>query len=343
MQNVSNTFRALVTRGKKTPATVETLTRGELPTKSTVKQSPGDCEVLVKVNYSNLNYKDALVVTGSYPGLKPPMVGGIDLVGAVLDSKSDKFKVGDQVLVNGFGIGTDHFGGFAEEAMIRADWALSLPEGLTEVEAAKIGTAGYTSMLCVEALVRNGVKPGDGPVLVTGSTGGVGSIAVVILKQLGYEVVAVSGKADAEAGWLQELGAGKVVPRADFEGEPRPLNKELYAGCVDTVGGVVLANAISMIKYGGTVSACGLAGGMGLATTVAPFILRGVTLAGVDSVFAGRDVRMEAYNKYGPVLAKSNMLDTVCGASQTIDLESLPDVGKKMLKGQIRGRYVVKL
>ncbi|KAL7566924.1 hypothetical protein ACA910_008647 [Epithemia clementina (nom. ined.)] len=344
-------FRALVTRAKKTLAKVEQLTRAELPSTSTVKQSSGkECNLTIRVSYSNLNYKDALVVTGTYPGLKVPMVGGIDLVGKVveatkLSADTAKFNVGDTVLVNGFGMGTDHSGGYAQEAKIPSEWAIPLPDEMTELDAAKIGTAGYTSMLCVGALVNSGVKPDDGPIIVTGATGGVGSIAIALLSQLGYEVVAVSGKADDPETntYLKRLGVSSVVPRAELEAEPKPLGKELYAGCVDTVGGVVLANVLSMIKYGGKVANCGLAGGMALSTTVAPFILRGVSLLGIDSVFADHAARKQAYSTYGPVLVKSNLLNLICDDSHILELEQVPETAEKMLEGKIRGRYVVKL
>ena len=344
-------FRALVTKAKKTLATVEQLTRTDLPTSSTVKQSSGaECNLTIQLTYSNLNYKDAMVVTGKYPGLKPPMVGGIDLVGKVIEetkksNEAPTVKVGETVLVNGFGMGTDHYGGYAQEAKIPSEWAIPLPEGISEIDAAKIGTAGYTSMLCVDSLVRNGVKPEDGSIIVTGATGGVGSISVVLLNQLGYNVVALTGKTDDPdtTAYLEGLGASSIVHRSEMEVEPKPLNKELYAGCVDTVGGVVLSNVLSMMKYGGTVANCGLAGGMALSTTVAPFILRGVSLCGVDSVFADHTVRKNAYTTYGPLLVKSNLLSLICDDTHILDLEQVPEVADKMLQGKIRGRYVVKL
>lgn len=296
--------------------------------------------MLLKVDYSTLNYKDALVVTGKYPGLKPPMVGGIDLVGKVLETKSDSFKAGDSVLVNGWGIGTDHYGGYAGEARIKSEWAIPLPSSLSATCAVKIGTAGYTAMLCVQALENNGVTPGDGPVLVTGATGGVGSVAILILAQLGYSVTAVSGKASAEADYLKSLGAVEVLDRSEFEVDPKPLGRERFAGCVDSCGGKVLANVLSMVKGRGTVAACGLAGGMGLSTTVAPFILRGVNLAGIESVFLPTGPRQAAYNKFSPLLTPDK-LALVCGEGQTVSLAQLPQLGANMLKGQVKGRYIV--
>jgi len=335
-----SSFKALVTRGKKTPATVETLTRADLPMTSTCKAAPGACDMLVQVEYSTLNYKDAMVVTGKYPGMKPPMVGGIDLVGRVLETGSSSHEVGDSVVVNGWGIGTDHFGGYAGEARVRSDWAIKLPEGMAAKSAAKIGTAGYTAMLCVQAMEHSGVRPGHGPVLVTGATGGVGGVAILLLSQLGYQVVAVSGKAEAEADYLKSLGAAHVIDRAQFEGEPKPLGRENYGGAIDSCGGKVLANILPQIKYGGAVAACGLAAGMGLGTTVAPFILRGVTLAGVESVFLPIERRIAAYGRFGSLLT-GDKLDLVSGEERTVGLEQLPNLGEEMLAGKIRGRYVV--
>jgi len=336
-----SSFPALVTRGK-TPATVETLTRADLPAVSTYKAAPGTCDMLVKVEYSTLNYKDALVVTGKYPGLKPPMVGGIDLVGKVLETGSSLHTVGDTVVINGWGIGTDHFGGYAGEARVRSDWAIKLPEGMSGKEAAKIGTAGYTAMLCAQAMEHSGVSPASGPVLVTGATGGVGSVAILLLSQLGYQVVAVSGKAEAEVDYLKSLGAADVLDRAAFEGEPKPLGRENYGGCIDSCGGKVLANILPQMKYGGVVAACGLASGMPLGTTVAPFILRGVTLTGIESALVPLERRMSAYGRFGPLLTSAK-LNLVSGEERTLGLAQLPVIAEQMMKGNIRGRYVVDL
>ncbi|XP_023331817.1 uncharacterized protein LOC111703951 [Eurytemora carolleeae] len=334
-------FQALVTRGK-FPASVETLTRADLPSCSTVRAQPGDCDLLVKVQYSTLNYKDAMVVTGKYPGLKPPMVGGIDLVGSVLETKSSNLKVGQNVVVNGWGIGTDHYGGYAGEARLRSEWAIPLPSVLTAESAAKIGTAGYTAMLCVQGLENQGLSPGDGPILVTGATGGVGSVSVLLLSQLGYEVIAVSGKAKAEGDYLKSIGASQVLERSEFEVDPKPLGKERFAGCVDSCGGKILANVLTLTKSGGAVSACGLAGGMPLNTTVAPFILRGVTLVGIESVFLKTEKRLAAYERFSPLLT-SDKLALVSGEGQTVGLAALPELGMQMLKGGVRGRYIVDL
>jgi len=337
-----SSFQALVTRGKKTPATVETMTRADLPQESTSKMAPGACDMLVQVEYSTLNYKDALVVTGTYPGLKPPMVGGIDLVGKVLETGSSTLAVGDTVVVNGWGIGTDHYGGYAGEARVRSDWAIKLPAGMTSKDAAKIGTAGYTAMLCTQAMEHSGVTPASGPILVTGATGGVGGVATLLLSQLGYQVVALSDKVDADSEYLKSIGASEIIDRSKFEGDPKPLGKETYGGAIDSCGGKVLANVLPLIKHSGVVSACGLAAGMGLDTTVAPLILRGVTLAGVDSVFLPMERRLAAYTKFGPLLT-GDKLALVSGEGKTVGLNQVPELGAQMLKDSIRGRYVVDL
>ena len=278
--------------------------------------------------------------------MKPPMVGGIDLVGKVLETGSSSHAVGDTVVVNGWGIGTDHYGGYAGEARVRSDWAIKLPEGMSSKQAAKIGTAGYTAMLCAQAMEHSGVTPASGPVLVTGATGGVGGVAILLLSQLGYHVVALSGKAGAEAetdhDYLKSLGAADVLDRTQFEGDSKPLGKEMYGGCIDSCGGKVLANILPQIKYNGVVAACGLAAGMPVSTTVAPFILRGVTLAGGDSVFQPLEKRLSAYGRFGPLLT-ADKLDLVSGEERTVGLAQLPDLGGQMLKGNLRGRYVVDL
>jgi len=339
-------FRALVTKAKKTPATIETLQISDLPVKSLVKQSPGICDTIVNVKYSNLNYKDALVALGAYPGLRPPMIPGIDLVGSIEQTSSDTFTVGQDVLINGFGIGTDHFGGFSEKASVCSDWLMPLPSGLTHLDAAKIGTAGYTAMLCVDAIKQGGVLPDDGEILVTGASGGVGSIAVILLNELGYKVTAVTGKSDKNVQeMLKNLGASNIVSRSNFEGDPKPLSKEIYAGAVDTIGGVALTNVLTMIKHSGVVAACGLAGGMELkGATVAPFILRGVTLRGIDSVFQNMETRKKVYENYAPVLINSKKLEIITeGEEQIIPLEKVNEIAEKMLKGLVKGRYVVKI
>jgi len=337
---LSSAIRALVAAQPKTPAAIQTISRDDLPKASTCKQAPGPCDTIVKVKYSNVNYKDALVATGKYPGLKPPRIGGIDLVGEVAETTSPLYKPGQKVLVNGWGIGHDHDGGYAQEASVRADWLLPLPENLTEMDAARIGTAGYTAMLCILALEKGGLTPGNGAVVVTGATGGVGSVAVAILSKLGYEVLAMTGKAEEEP-YLKSLGASGILLRGDFTNEkPAPLGKETYQGVVDAVGGVVVANLLPLIKYGGGMSCCGLASGMNLNTTVAPFILRGVTLHGVESVFQKQANRVEAYKRMDTDLDRDK-LELIAGGENMIGLEDVVGVSKKMLAGGIKGRYVV--
>jgi acrylyl-CoA reductase (NADPH) len=244
---LSSAIRALVTSAKKTPAAIEFLARDKLPKDSTVKASPGPCDTIVEVQYSNINYKDALVVTGTYPGLKPPKTGGIDLVGTVKETTSPAYQVGQKILINGWGIGHDHDGGYAQEASVKSDWLLQLPESISALDAAKIGTAGYTAMLCIMALEEGGLTPTSGPVAVTGATGGVGSVAVAILGTLGYEVHAITGKQESE-GYLKALGASSILLRSDFSSDPVPLGKEKFAGVVDAVGGNVVANLAGQVK-----------------------------------------------------------------------------------------------
>lgn len=337
-----STFRALVSMGKNVPATVQSLNESQLPATSSVKAAPGDCDTIIKVDYSNLNFKDAMVATGTYPGLQFPMVGGIDLVGRVMSTTNPHLKKGDEVLINGFGMGTDHWGGFAEKASVPGHWCLPLlyAGGVSPMDAARIGTAGYTAMLCVEALTEK-VKPDDGPVVVTGATGGVGSIAVSLLSNLGYHVTAVTGKENEETWqYLKKLGARDILDRTTMSDEPKPLGRTNYAGAVDTVGGNVLANVISELKYGGTAAICGMAGQMALPTSVAPFILRGVSLLGIDSVYQPMERRKRVYQKYVPTLVDKKTLETIAG-DQLIKLESLPGVAARMLKGETKGRYVV--
>ena len=302
-----SSFPALVTRGKAGQVGVERLSESDLPRECGYKQTRGSCDLLVKVEFSTLNYKDALVVSGRYPGLQTPMVGGCDIAGRVVEDRSGRLKEGESVLFNGWGVGTDHYGGFAGLASLRSCWALQLPGEMTTRQAATIGTAGYTAMLCIQAMEDIGLQPGRGPVLVTGATGGVGSVAVLLLAELGYQVTAVSGKAETEAAYLRALGASDVLDRRDFEGEPRPLGRETYSGCVDSCGGRVLASVLPLIQYGGIVSACGLASGMSLTSTVAPFILRGVTLAGVESALLPLQRRIQVYTRFGPLLTEARL------------------------------------
>ena len=258
---------------------------------------PARHEVTVDVAWSTLNFKDALAITGKAPVVRSwPMVPGIDFAGAVLESSDPRYRPGDAVLLNGWGVGESHWGGLAQKVRVKADWLLHLPAGLTAAQAMAIGTAGYTAMLCVMALQRNGLLPAQGPVLVTGANGGVGSIAIALLARLGFEVHASTGRM-AEAEHLKARGATDIIGRATLNAPGKPLQKERWAGAVDSVGSHTLANVCAGIRYGGVVAACGLAQGMDFPSTVAPFILRGVTLAGVDSVMAPHARRAEAWQR----------------------------------------------
>ncbi|HZT48099.1 MAG TPA: MDR family oxidoreductase [Hyphomicrobiaceae bacterium] len=296
-------------------------------------------DVLVRVSHSTINYKDGLAITGKAPVIRRwPMVPGIDLAGEVVSSSNPEFKAGDAVVLNGWGVGETHYGGYAQLARVKGEWLVRRPEQFSAAEAMAIGTAGYTAMLCVLALERHGVAPGSGPVLVTGAAGGVGSVAVALLAKLGYRVVAATGRTN-EAAYLEGLGAAEIIDRAELAKPARPLNKERWAGAVDVVGSHTLANAISMTSYGGTVAACGLAGGMDLATSVAPFILRGVTLAGVDSVMAPRPLRAEAWGRLARDLDKAKLAAMTVTRPAADVVALAPDI----LAGKIRGRIVLEL
>lgn len=296
-------------------------------------------DVTVRVQYSTLNYKDALAITGKGPVVRKfPMVPGIDLAGEVLTSSSSKWRVGDKVVLNGWGVGENHWGGLSEQARLNGDWLVALPSAFSAKQAMAIGTAGYTAMLCVMALERHGLNRGDGPVLVTGAAGGVGSVAVALLKKLGHEVAAVTGR-PAEEAYLRRLGAAEVLPRSEFSEPGRPLNKERWAAAIDVAGGQVLANVCASMRYRGTVAACGLAAGMSLPVTVAPFILRGVTLAGVDSVMCPMPEREEAWRRLAEDLDPS-ILEEI---SETISLADSIPTATRLLAGEIRGRTVVQL
>ncbi|MCK6426940.1 MAG: oxidoreductase [Burkholderiaceae bacterium] len=297
-----------------------------------------EADVLLAVEASTLNYKDALALTHRSPVVRLwPMVPGIDGAGTVLHSAHPDWQPGDRVVLNGWGVGETHWGCLAERARLKGEWLVRLPEAFTARQAMAIGTAGYTAMLCVMALEDHGVTPGSGEVLVTGATGGVGSVAVALLARLGYTVVAATGKA-AEADYLQALGAASVLDRAGLMAPGKPLQKERWAGVVDTLGGVALANACAQTRYGGTVAACGLAASMDLPTTVAPFILRGVTLAGVDSVMAPRAKRERAWAR----LARD--LDPALLARMTDEIplgEAVFERAAAIMAGGFRGRTVV--
>lgn len=296
-----------------------------------------DGDTLIKVAYSTLNYKDALAITGKAPVVRKfPLIPGIDLAGTVISCSSGKFKTGDEVLLNGFGVGEVHSGGLAQKAQLQSDWLIALPKALSAKQAMAIGTAGYTAMLCVMALEKHGVKPDSGEVLVTGANGGVGSYAIAILAKLGYSVVAATGRV-AEAQYLKALGASEIIDRHTLSEPGRPLAKERWAGVVDSVGSHTLVNACASTKYGGIVAACGLAQGMDLPGSVAPFILRGVTLAGIDSVMRPIHDRIEAWDRLAKVLS-ANTLEQV---STEIGLAQVCDTAQRLLDGQVRGRIVV--
>ena len=295
-------------------------------------------DVTVKVAYSSLNYKDGLAITGKSPVVRRfPMIPGVDLAGKVEASSSPDYQVGDSVLLNGWGVGETHWGGLAQKARIKGEWLVHLPPALSPRQAMAIGTAGYTAMLCVLALERHGITPDKGDILVTGAAGGVGSVAVAVLSKLGYRVVAVSGRME-EVDYLKGLGAAEVLGRAEFASPGKPLGKERWAGAVDVVGSHVLANVCATTKYGGVVTACGLAGGMDFPATVAPFILRGVTLAGIDSVMCPRPARIEAWARLARDLDISR-LDAI--SPKVIGLSEAIAVAPYLLAGQIRGRVVV--
>ncbi len=328
---MSNTFRAYqITKdedGQK--ATLTTLTELDLM----------DGDVTIKVEYSAVNYKDGLAMTAKAPVVRRfPLIPGIDFAGTVTASENSAFDVGDKVLLNGFGVGEVHSGGFSEIARVDGNWLVPLPNGITTRQAMAVGTAGYTAMLCVLALENHGITPEKGNILVTGAAGGVGSVAISILSKLGYEVEAVTGRSN-EQDYLTSLGAVKVLERESFSKKARMLGKEQWAGGIDVAGGNTLANVISQIKYGGAVAACGLAESMELPSSVAPFILRGVTLYGIDSVMTPIAKRKKAWRRIVEDL-DFNKLDIL---SNEITLEEVPAAAEAILSGAIRGRTVVKI
>ena len=294
-------------------------------------------DVTVAVAYSTINYKDGLAITGKSPVVRKfPLTPGIDLAGTVTDSSHPLFKAGDTVVLNGWGVGESHSGGLAQKARLKGDCLIALPKAFSPRQAMAIGTAGYTAMLCVMALEKHGVSPDQGEVLVTGAGGGVGSVAIALLARLGYRVVASTGRLQ-EADYLRSLGAAEVIDRAKLSAPGKPLAKERWAGVVDTVGSHTLANACASTKYGGTVAACGLAQGMDLPATVAPFILRGVTLAGIDSVMAPRALREAAWAR----LARDLDVGKLEAMTQEVGLADAIGLGAQILAGQVRGRVVV--
>lgn len=322
------TFKALVT-AKTAEGVSTTLTDMDLA-------GAGEGDVMVAVEYSTVNYKDGLALSGGRIMQSMPMVGGIDFAGTVEASENPTFKVGDKVILNGWGLSQTHNGGYAQKARVPGDWLIPLPGKFSTKEAMAIGTAGYTAMLCVLALEHNGLTPARGDVLVTGANGGVGSIAISLLSQLGYRVIASTGRA-TEADYLKGLGAAEIIDRATLSAPGKPIGSEKWAGAVDSVGSHTLANVLAQTKYRGVVAACGLAQGLDLPGSVAPFILRNVTLAGIDSVNTPREVRLEAWARLArdldPVKLKSAVTE--------IGLADVPGVAAKILKGEVRGRTVV--
>jgi acrylyl-CoA reductase (NADPH) len=320
--------RALIQRAKSSPAAWEDVSEDEFPAEA----------VTVQVTHSALNYKDALALTGRAPIFRSfPMVGGIDLAGIVTADASGALAAGTQVLATGYGLGEAHWGGYAQLARLKPEWVIPIPNALSPVEAMTIGTAGLTAMLSVLALERFGVTKDDGPILVTGATGGVGSLAVLLLGIKGYHVVAATGRLQQESAYLRELGAAEIIDRSELEGEPKPLAKERWAAAVDVLGGRALANVLSGLRYGGAVAASGLAHSMSLPATVAPFILRSVSLLGVDSVALSRPRREEAWAHLSRLVAGGS-LDRIRSLRSFADAQSL---ATDLLDQKARGRIVL--
>ena len=323
-------FKALLLKqeeNKKATATVEDIDVSNLP----------EGDVLVKINYSTINYKDSLAITSSSPIVKSfPMVPGIDFSGEVEETSNENFKIGDKVILNGFGVGEKYWGGLAQKARVKGEWLVKLPEKLTQKQAMAIGTAGYTAMLCVLALEKQGVTPDKGEILVTGATGGVGSVAISLLSKLGYTVCASSGREEYQD-YINSLGAKKIINRSELSEKGRPLGKEIWAGAIDSVGSHTLANICATTKYGGVVAACGLAQGFDFPSTVMPFILRGVSLLGVDSVYHSIEGRKEAWMR----LEKDLNLQHLTKMTQVISLYEVDQVAKNMLENKTFGRIVV--
>ena len=298
-----------------------------------------DDDVTVRVEWSTVNYKDGLAITGKAPVVRRyPMIVGVDFAGTVESSTHPKWKPGDQVILNGWGLGETHLGAYAEKARVKGDWLVQRPAGITARDAMAIGTAGYTAMLAVMALERAGIDPSRGPVIVTGAAGGVGSVAVALLAKLGYAVAASTGRPE-EAEYLKGLGASEIIDRNELTGPPRPLAKERWAGGIDAVGSTTLANVLSMTRYGGAVAACGLAGGMDLPTTVAPFILRGVSLIGIDSVMCPLPHREAAWRRLEADLDR----EKIAAMANEIGLADVIAAGRLIVEGKVRGRIVVKI
>ena len=298
-----------------------------------------DGDVTVAVEWSTLNYKDGLAVTGKAPVVRRfPMIAGIDFAGTVEQSSHPAWKAGDKVICNGWGMGETHLGAYAEKARVKGDWLVRLPEGMSTRDAMAVGTAGYTAMLSVLALEKHGLTPDNGPIIVTGAAGGVGSVATAVLSKLGYHVIASTGRV-SESGYLKDLGATEVIDRNELSGPAKPLAGERWAGGIDSVGSTTLANVLSMTKYGGAIAACGLAAGMDLPSSVAPFILRGVSLLGIDSVMCPINLRKAAWARLASDLDRAKLAEI----THEIGLDEVTAAGAKILAGEVRGRIVVKI
>jgi len=296
-------------------------------------------DVTVRVEYSTVNYKDGLAVTGKAPVVRRfPMIAGVDFAGTVESSTHPAWKAGDKVILNGWGLGETHLGAYAEKARVKGDWLVRLPPSISAHDAMAIGTAGYTAMLAVMALERAGLDPARGPVVVTGAAGGVGSVAIALLAKLGYAVIASTGRPE-EAAYLKGLGAAEIIERKELAGAARPLAKERWAGGIDSVGSATLANVLSMSRYRGVIAACGLAGGMDLPASVAPFILRGISLIGIDSVMCPLPLRQEAWRRLETDLDRGKIAAMV----SEIGLGEVIEAGRRIVEGQVRGRIVVKV
>lgn len=329
---MTDTFKAiLVSRDEEKKQSVEIVDMSE------DELMEGD--VTVKVEATTVNYKDGLALTGKAPVIRRwPLVPGIDLAGTVVKSGHKSWEAGDRVILNGWGVGESHFGAYAGLARLKGEWLVPLPDKLSSREAMAVGTAGYTAMLCVMALERHGITPSRGPVVVTGAAGGVGSVAIAILSKLGFNVIASTGRA-SEEGYLKELGAAEIIARDELSQPGKPLGRERWAGGIDAVGSHTLANVLSMTSYGGAVAACGLAQGMDLPASVAPFILRGVSLLGVDSVMAPKELRIEAWKRIVRDLDTAKL----ASLSRTIGFEDIIEAGRDIIDGKIRGRVVVEM
>lgn len=325
-------FQALVLnqQDKKTTAAIQSVDESQLP----------DGNVTVQVTYSSLNYKDGLAITGAGKVVRQfPMIPGIDFAGVVIESEDSRYNKGDSVILTGWGVGEQHWGGIAEKARVKADWLVPMPQNFDARKAMIIGTAGLTAMLCIRALIEQGIQPEQGDILVTGASGGVGSVAIQLLSKLGYSVAAVSGRRQENEAWLRDLGATTVIDRSEFAEPGRPLDKSRWAGAVDTVGSQTLANVLAQINYGGAVAACGLAGGMDLPTTVMPFILRGVRLIGIDSVMCPTEQRIAAWQQIVELLPPTFYEQ----AATEITLAEVTQAADAIIKGQITGRTLIQL